>query len=429
MEAEFPTPLQCLFQPKRTKVLWGGRAAGRSWGCARALLLMGTSKPIRVLCARELQNSIAESVHKLLCDQIEALGLTAFYEVQVAKIIGRNGTTFSFEGIKNNTNKIKSYEGIDYCWVEEAIKVTRNSWGILIPTIRKAGSEIWMTFNPELETDYTYKRFVQEADPETSVVVHMTYRDNPWFKGSPLEAEMEIDRRNDYDRYLNVWEGHCVQQLEGAVYAKELRRATEEKRIGQVPWDREVPVDTFWDLGRADCTAIWFAQKVAMQFRLLAYYEESGFDITHYIKECQNRPYTYGTMHLPHDAKAKRLGTKRTIEEQLRGIGWNVRVIPRLSIADGINAARLVFPNCWFDEKNCTDGLQSLRHYHFKIKDGHFSNEPSHEGSDGADAFRYFALGIKTPKSQSTVAQRLGRVAERVMGGRDSRSAGQGWMG
>ena len=121
--AEFPEHLQCLFQPKRYKVLYGGRGAGRSWGAARALLLIGTEKPIRVLCARELQNSIAESVHKLLSDQIDALGLRGFYEIQVGKIMGANGTTFSFEGIKNNTTKIKSYEGIDYCWLEEANKV------------------------------------------------------------------------------------------------------------------------------------------------------------------------------------------------------------------------------------------------------------------------------------------------------------------
>ena len=136
INADFPQLLECLFQPKRYKVLWGGRGAGRSWGVARALLLLGTQKAIRVLCVRELQNSISESVHKLLSDQIEAMGLSNFYEIQVARIIGKNGTSFAFDGIKNNTNKIKSYEGIDYCWVEEANKVSRASWGTLIPTIR-----------------------------------------------------------------------------------------------------------------------------------------------------------------------------------------------------------------------------------------------------------------------------------------------------
>src|SRR5437016_5778465 len=157
ISAEFPSHLHCLFRPKRRKVLYGGRGAGRSWGCARALLLIGTERPIRVLCCRELQNSITESVHQLLKDQVDALGLEGFYNVQVARIIGKNGTTFSFEGIKNNSSKIRSYEAIDYCWVEEANKVSKASWVVLIPTIRKANSEIWITFNPELDSDYTYK--------------------------------------------------------------------------------------------------------------------------------------------------------------------------------------------------------------------------------------------------------------------------------
>src|ERR1700683_1098564 len=231
VSAQFPEPLRCLFEPRRYKILWGGRGAGRSWGIARALLLIGTERPIRVLCARELQNSISDSVHKLLSDQIDALGLASFYEIQKQGIYGSNGTAFSFEGIKNNTTKIKSYEGVDYCWVEEAVKVSRASWGILIPTIRKVGSEIWLSFNPELDTDYTYKRFVLEGDPTNSFVVKMTWRDNPWFEQTALFDEMKRDRERDYDYYLNVWEGHCVQMLEGAVYAKELRRATEDRRI------------------------------------------------------------------------------------------------------------------------------------------------------------------------------------------------------
>ena len=137
---EFPDPLQVLFEPRRYKVLYGGRGAGRSWGVARALLLLGTQRPIRVLCCRELQKSISESVHKVLGDQIIALGLEAFYDVEVAKIKGKNGTTFSFEGIKNNATAIKSYEGIDYCWVERGEQsLQKSSWGILTPTIREGG--------------------------------------------------------------------------------------------------------------------------------------------------------------------------------------------------------------------------------------------------------------------------------------------------
>ncbi len=244
LDTSFTAVLQCLFQPKRFKVLWGGRGAGRSWGIARAALNLGIAAPgqihpllgapLRVLCVREYMNSMADSVHKVLADQITALGMNYLYDVQKDRIIGSGpaaGTTFSFEGIKNNTNRVKSYEGINLCWAEEAVKISRASWGILIPTIRAEGSEIWMSFNPELETDYTYRRFVLEADPEEATVVKMTYRDNPWFP-EVLRRDMERDRQRDPDYFLNVWEGHCRQILEGAVYSKELRRMQEDGRMG-----------------------------------------------------------------------------------------------------------------------------------------------------------------------------------------------------
>jgi len=438
--AEFPEYLQCLFQPKRYKILYGGRGAGRSWGAARALLLIGAEKQIRVLCARELQNSIAESVHKLLSDQIDSLGLRGFYEIQVGKIIGANGTTFSFEGIKNNTTKIKSYEGIDYCWLEEANKVSRASWGVLIPTIRKENSEIWITFNPELETDYTYCRFVKDPplrqatgmvkgvlEDDLSYVCRMTWANNPWFP-EVLRTEMENDRKRDFDYYLNVWEGHCLQNLEGAVYAKELRRAQEEGRICSVDWDHESPVDTFWDLGRRDATAIWFAQRVAMEYRIIGYFEDTGHEINYYLQELQARKYLYGQHYLPHDARAKRLGSKRTIEEIIRtAYPGNVRIVPKLSVADGINAARTIFSNCWFDEDECADGLAALRHYRYKVVDGQLSNEPMH--NDGADAFRYLAVALRGPRDDSVqrgMANKMGSALKRLG---DIGSSGLGWMG
>lgn len=442
INAQFPTKLQCLFLPKRFKVLWGGRGAGRSWGVARALALIGTERPIRVLCVRELQKSISESVHKVLSDQIEALGLSGFYEIQKSKIIGKNGTVFSFEGIKNNTTAIKSYEGIDYCWVEEGNKVSKASWDILIPTIRRQGSEIWINFNPELDTDYTYKRFVKDPELiETSpgvressriIAVHMTYEDNPWFASTDMPAEVEATRRLDHEAYLNVWLGQTRQMLEGVVFAKELRAAQEASRICTVPWDRETPVDTFWDLGRADLTSIWFAQRVAMQTRVLGYYEDRAQDIHHYLKYCQAQPYVYGTMHLPHDASAKRLGEKRTIEQIVRGMGFRVQVVPRINKkANAINAARIIFPNCWFDEDQCEDGLQRLRHYRYQVHDGHFSDEPLHDdNSNGADAFMTMGQAIRGPKAKTGVLERLAAAAAARQAERqDDPQRGLGWLG
>lgn len=429
--AQFPAKLECLFTPKRYKVLYGGRGAGRSWGVARALLLLGTQSPIRVLCAREFQNSISESVHKLLADQIMSMGLSSFYEIQKQGIYGLNGTSFSFEGIKNNTSRIKSYEGVNYCWVEEAVKVSKQSWDILIPTIRREGSEIWLTFNPELETDYTYQQFVSRKTPEytdNSAVVHMTYADNPFFP-PVLFQEMLAAKAHDYDTYLNVWEGQCRQELEGAVYAKEMRQVRIAKQICTVPYERGVPVQTAWDLGRADKTAIWAFQTVAMQNRILWYYEDSlQGDIQYYVKELQRQPYVYGTHWLPHDAFAKRLGTKYTIQEQIASAFPNssVKKVPNLSLVDGINAARLALSSCWFDEDLCADGIQALTRYRYKIlgyrEDGKtpiFSDKPMHDdiydSSHGADAFRYLAIALRMGRGKE------GRgVFDRLMEMRDS---------
>ena len=444
VNADFPAPFQVLFEPRRYKVLYGGRGGGRSWACARALLLKGVQSPIRVLCARELQNSISDSVHRLLADQISGLGLDAYYQVQMARILGTNGTLFSFEGIKNNVTKIKSYEGIDYCWVEEAHKVSRNSWSILIPTVRKENSEIWMTFNPELETDYTYLRFVKEKDDSQMLVIKTTWRDNPFFP-EVLMREMEAEKARDYDSYLNIWEGFCRQVLEGAVYAKELRKAQEEERICTVPWVREAPVDVFFDLGRADATAIWFAQRVAMQYRILHYYAATGEDIIHYVKYLQNREYVYGTVWLPHDAYAKQLGTKRSIQEIVHSHGFKTQKVPKLSLTDGINAARLILPNCYFDEDGCEEGIQALRHYRYKVVDGQYSNEPLHDwASDGADSFRYLAIAFRErggsvatavlEKLQSIAAQVVARKQNEAAddpwayGGKESKNRGTSWM-
>ena len=152
---------------------YGGRGSGKSWSMARALLIQAANKPSRVLCAREIQKSIKQSVHTLLNDQIQLLGLGAFYEVLEAEIRGMNGSSFSFTGLATNTvESIKSFEGCDIVWVEEAQSVSGKSWDVLVPTIRKPGSEIWITLNPQLESDETYQRFIANPPPD-SVVVEM----------------------------------------------------------------------------------------------------------------------------------------------------------------------------------------------------------------------------------------------------------------
>ena len=206
MTIDIPDAFSELFEPARYKVYYGGRGKGASWSFARALLLLVMQKGLRVLCTREYQNSIADSVHRLLTDQIEQLGFSDYYEITRTDIkCPASGGMFIFEGLRHNPTKIKSMEGVDIAWIAEAEKTTAESLDILIPTIRAAGSEIWIEFNPDDEHDPIYKRFVVNQ-PDDAIVKHLTYRDNPWFPEA-LRREMEYDRRVDPDKYQWVWEG------------------------------------------------------------------------------------------------------------------------------------------------------------------------------------------------------------------------------
>jgi hypothetical protein len=222
-QIEFPEALSFLFEPARYKVPYGGRGSSKSWSVARALVLLAAQKPLRILCAREFQNSTKESVHRLLADQIEAMGLVALYDVQETVILGKNGSEFLFKGLRRNVQGIKSTEGIDICWVEEAQTVSASSWDLLIPTIRKQGSEIWITFNPDLEEDETYVRFVKHPPPGALVRL-INFSDNPWFPDT-LRAEAEHLKSRDLDAYRHVWLGQCRVRVQGALWTKEMLAA------------------------------------------------------------------------------------------------------------------------------------------------------------------------------------------------------------
>ena len=399
-QAEFPEKLSILFDSARYKVLYGGRGGAKSWGIARALLIIGARKATRILCAREFQTSIRDSVHKLLSDQIVSMGLTDFYEITQNSIRGKNGTEFSFVGLKNNVSNIKSYEGCDICWVEEAQTTSKLSWNVLIPTIRKEGSEIWISFNPELETDETYQRFIVNT-PENCIVQRINWSDNPWFPET-LRLEKDALFVRDREAYNTVWEGVCRQTVDGAIFAKEMQQAEFEGRITRVPYDPVKPVLAIFDIGWADATAVWFVQFIGMETRLIRYYETTQTTISQILAKMQTFGYVYDTLYLPHDAQNKTLAANgRSIEEIVRAAGYNVRIIERTPIADSINAARTIFPKCYFDRENTHEGLQCLRHYRYDVNPdtGNFSQKPLHDNySHGADAFRYIGLMINEPK-------------------------------
>lgn len=205
IDFEMPQALAGLMKPARYKVTYGGRGGGKSFTIASWLDIYGVKRPIRVLCAREYQVSIRDSVHRLLADRIAALGLSQFYTVTQTSIIGTNGTEFIFKGLHHNAQEIKSMEGVDICWVEEASSVSAESWDVLIPTIRKPGSEIWLSFNPLSPDDATWTRFVKNPPPG-AWVQKVLYSDNPWFP-AVLDEERRHLQEIDPELYQHVWLG------------------------------------------------------------------------------------------------------------------------------------------------------------------------------------------------------------------------------
>ena len=208
---DVPTPeaFGFLYDPPlgevRYRVAYGGRGKGSSWQFSRALLIHGMTRKLRILCGREYQSSIKDSVHRILSDQITLLGLGAVYRVQEKSIVGRNGTEFLFKGLRQDIAQIKSTEGIDICWLEEAEAVSALSWRTLIPTIRKKGSEIWVSFNPALPTDATYVKFALNP-PARSIVRRVSWRDNPYLPEVLLHEQEEL-LRSDPEAHAHVWGG------------------------------------------------------------------------------------------------------------------------------------------------------------------------------------------------------------------------------
>jgi phage terminase large subunit len=408
VKAEFPEKLAPLFEPHPYKTLYGGRDGCKSWSIARALLIIGANPSIlwpgrmdgpRILCGRETMDSIRESVHQLLTDQIVNLGLEDFYTPLQSEIRGKNGTEFVFAGLRKQTvSSIKSYEAIDIFWGEEASTVSRRSLTILLPTIRKPGSEIWWSLNPDLETDAVYQDFVIDP-PKGSFLCKISYHDNNWLSEESKQKIATLKER-DYDTFHHVYEGATRSTVEGAIYKAEIQRAETEGQIRAVPYDGMRPVDTFWDLGYADRVAIWAAQRTPFEIKVLRYFEGDHQAIDYYLREIQTWGYVLGTCYLPWDGGTKQLGTGRSIEELMRAKGFKVQVNRQTKVADGINAVRTIFPQLYFDAGLCSDGLGYLRRYQWGPVTalGVARREPLHDdASHPADALRTLAMGIKEP--------------------------------
>lgn len=402
---DVPEPFIELFQPSRPwrhLVFKGGRASAKSTTVATALDVLGTSQRRRMLCCREIQNSIADSVHKLLSNTIDKYRLPG-WTVTRESIRNRNGSEFIFKGLRGNAQAIKSLEDIDICWVEEAQSVSMESIDILIPTIRKKGSYFIWTFNPLTEYDPVQERIVKVAD-ERTYVRHVNSDEVEALLSPEIIAEREKMRKENPELYAHVWLGEPLSTASGSVFGRQLLQAREDGRIGNVPYDESLGVYTSWDLGIGDSTAIWFFQTTSGgEIHFIDHYEGSGEDLGHYISVIQNKPYQYNKHFLPHDANARELqtGTSRVEFFANRGI-HNVEVLrPTRFILgqDDISmVARPKFSKCWFDAKKCERGLECLRAYHYEYdeKNKLLKNSPKHDWSSHSSSAFIYALMAET---------------------------------
>lgn len=394
--ANFPPKLKALFEPSRYKFIRGGRGSGKSWGVARALLIKGASKTERVLCTREVQKSIKQSVHQLLKDQIEALGLSSFYEVLETEIRGRNGTRFYFSGLSDQTaDSIKSFEGCTIVWCEEAQTITERSWRILTPTIRAEGSEIWATYNPELESDITHRMATTEQRTGT-VSIEMNYNDNPWFPAVLEQERLDAKSTMKSADYEHIWEGKCKPAVDGAIYFDEVSTAESTGKFARVLYDPMLKVHTVWDLGWADSMAIIIVQRLASEIRIIDYIEDTHRTLPSYIEEIKKKDYNWGSDYLPHDGFARRHQTGKSDEEVLIALGRNVLEVPNIEIESGIRAARLIFPRIYFNTESTgvLRLIECLKRYRRNIssKTGEAGNPLHDQYSHGGDVLRYLAL-------------------------------------
>ena len=414
IDARFPKKLKFLFKPKRYKVAHGGRGSGKSWGFARALLLIAASKPTRVLCTREVQKSIQQSVHQLLTDQIAALGLASFYQVLQTEIRGANGSAFYFSGLSDQTaDTLKSFEGVDIVWCEEAQSISKKSWDILIPTIRKPKSEIWVTYNPQLDTDETHRRFVIEPPPECEVV-EMNYNDNPYFPEVLENERIHAEKTMKPEDYAHIWGGQCKPAVEGAIYFDAMSQSIQLGRICSVPHDGNLKTHLVFDLGMADSMTIILAQKVSSEIRIIHYIEGNQRTLADYSAELKElrldgQPMNWGTVWLPHDGFHKKHQSGIDDRQVMENLGWTVdpHGVPNIEVATGIDRAREVFPRIYFNKDRTERLVECLKRYRWNInsKTGQATQPLHDEFSHGADAFRYLALvsdqlnnNIKTPK-------------------------------
>ena len=395
-----PRKLKPLLAPMRYKGAYGGRGGAKSHFFAEQVVLACLTRSVRVVCIREVQNTIKDSVRQLLVDKIVKYGLESLFGVFDSEIRGPNGSFVVFKGMQSyNAANIKSLEGFDIAWVEEAQTLSQNSLDLLIPTIRKDGSEIWFSWNPQYKTDPVDKFFRKNPPPE-AISIKVNWSDNPWFP-QVLRRQMLHDFLLDEDKAEHIWNG-AYGVLAGSILGKWMNKARRNGRIhDQVLYDPEgSPILISSDLGFRDTASWWYWQPCIGGFRLLKYQGASGWDADDWIPEVQKTVTELGAANnlgkiwLPHDARAKTFQSKHSsVEKFLTAFGAaKVGIVPQTKKADQISAARTVVLDCEFNSELCEDGIDGLDAWEFEYNEETqaFSREPLHNwASHPSDAFAY----------------------------------------
>lgn len=408
-----------LLAPSRYKGAWGGRGSGKSHFFAGKLVEEAVARPgLRAVCIREVQKDLDQSVKLLIEDKIEAFDVPGF-EPQRSEIKTPGGGLVIFKGMQEyRADNIKSLEGFDVAWVEEAHTLSQRSLDLLRPTIRKPGSELWFSWNPENETD-PVDRFLRGPNPPAdAVVVSANWTDNPWLPRE-LSAEAAHDRA-DPDKFAWVWEGAYRRAVTGAYYADGLLAAEKEGRITVLAPDPAVPVRAIFDIGISDSTAIWVAQWVGQQIRWLDYIEGQGQPLAYYTSELRKRGWENAKIILPHDGAKRDLISGHRYSDHLRAAEFtDVQVVEnqgRGAAMLRIEAGRRLFPRMWFDLDRTREGRRTLALYHERRDENRgIGMGPEHDAaSHCGDAFGLGCIAYEEPQANKPRKPRM------AMGG--------GWM-
>lgn len=403
LSLKVPAKLAPLLQPKRYKGAYGGRGGAKSHFFAEQIVCQALAGK-RIVCLREVQISIKESVKQLIVDKIIALGLDSQFTILESEIRGPNDSLIIFKGLQSfNAANIKSLEGFDIAWVEEAQTLSQHSLDLLRPTIRKRGSELWFSWNPRYKTD-AIDKFFRKSKRDDAICIMVNWYDNPWFKDTPLYKDMLADFESDEDKAEHIWNG-AYGSSQGAILAKWVGQAERDGRIHDgVEYDpKGSKIVISSDLGFRDTAAWWFWQAVPGGFNLVDYTQGNNMDADDWIPELKNKltdiggRNCLGKIWLPQDAKAKTFQSKHTsIERFIEAFGSDIMgITPPSRKADQIEAARTIIKRCAFHKTKCEQGLDGLLAWEFVYNEesGVFSREPNHNwASHPSDGYSYGCL-------------------------------------